>query len=344
MWHRTDSFRQGRVKPLARIRCRAVHAGGSVLSFDLRQASVALDFTQGAGELLTSTAYAIPGLGKLPAALATFQLSTTLPYDFGLVTQLLNEVHEVDTFHTGSVRNVYSPDVRCAAELLVDEVARGMGRDALRFRRDFAKDDRMRAVIDAVAKAGPWGRKLGPGRAQGIAIHSEYKSRAACLVEIDCRPRTVGREVEHGFTGPRVTRVVYAVDVGLAINPMGLRAQMMGGIVDGIGQALTYGLHLRDGAFLEGSWDDAFYPRQWNVPPKVEILVMPPTTGKPGGAGEFGVAASMAATACAYARATGTVPTTFPINHRRVDLGFAPFPTVPPIPASPTDGRRKAVV
>ena len=59
---------------------------------------------------------------------------------------------------------------------------------------------------------------------------------------------------------------------------------------------------------------------------------MPPTTGDPGGAGEFGVAAAMAAVACAYARATGTMPTAFPINHDE-PLGFDPLPTVPPIPA-----------
>jgi isoquinoline 1-oxidoreductase beta subunit len=112
---------------------------------------------------------------------------------------------------------------------------------------------------------------------------------------------------------------------------------MQGGIMDGIAQALTYSLHLDDGYFLEGSWDNAYYTRQWNVPPDVQVIVMPPTTGQPGGAGEFGVAASMAATACAYARATGTFPTEFPINHNQ-PLGFTPYPTVPPIPQSPTDG------
>ena len=64
-----------------------------------------------------------------------------------------------------------------------------------------------------------------------------------------------------------MTKAVCAVDVGLPINPLGLEAQMMGGIMDGIGQALTYSLHLKDGYFLEGSWDDAFYTRQWNTPP-----------------------------------------------------------------------------
>ena len=47
----------------------------------------------------------------------------------------------------------------------------------------------------------------------------------------------------------------------------------------------------------------------------------------------------MAAVACAYGRATGTMPTSFPINHN-APLGFTPSPTVPPIPESRTDGLR----
>jgi isoquinoline 1-oxidoreductase beta subunit len=112
---------------------------------------------------------------------------------------------------------------------------------------------------------------------------------------------------------------------------------MLGGLMDGIALTLTSSIHLRNGLPLEGSWDNYFYTRQWNVPPDVTVIVMPSTGEKPGGAGEFGVAASMAAVACAYARATGRMPTEFPINHNE-PLGFEPLPTVPPIPPSPTDG------
>jgi isoquinoline 1-oxidoreductase beta subunit len=69
----------------------------------------------------------------------------------------------------------------------------------------------------------------------------------------------------------------------------------------------------------------------------VQIVIMPSTSESPGGAGEFGVAASMAAVACAYARATGTMPTEFPINHH-APLGFDLIPTVPSTPQSPTNG------
>ena len=139
-----------------------------------------------------------------------------------------------------------------------------------------------------------------------------------------------------GLTGPRVTRVVMVVDVGLPINPRGLEAQMIGCISDGIGLALTESLHISDGLPLEGSWDEFFYTRQWNTPPEVTIVVLPPTTGEPGGAGELGVAGSFAAVACAYTRATGTMPSRFPINHGT--LSFDPLPREPSIPQSPTDG------
>ena len=60
---------------------------------------------------------------------------------------------------------------------------------------------------------------------------------------------------------------------------------------------------------------------------------MPPTTGMPGRRGRIRLSPpSMAAVACAYARATGTMPTEFPINHNE-PLGFIPYPTVPPLPA-----------
>ena len=111
---------------------------------------------------------------------------------------------------------------------------------------------------------------------------------------------------------------------------------MIGGFSDGLALTLTSSCHLRDGHFLEASWDNYFYTRQWNVPPVLDVHVMDSDADHPGGAGEAGVAASAAAVACAYARATGTVPTVFPINHGTVS--FVPKAFVPSVPESPTDG------
>jgi isoquinoline 1-oxidoreductase beta subunit len=336
MWHRADEPRQGRVHPMATSRIRATHLLGQVLTFEQRHTSVVTDFSHGLGDMLTATAATLPtGLANLGLAESVFLLSQELPYNFGVVSQLLTET---DTrFNTGSMRNIYSPDVRCAAELVVDQLAKVMRKDPLAFRLEFLKDQRTRAVLKRVAEVGGWGRLMAPGTAQGIAIHKEYKGSTACLVEIDCRPETINRKVRDAVTGPRVTKAVIAVDAGLVINPQGLKAQMMGGFSDGLALALTSSLHLRDGHFLEASWDNYYYTRQWNIPPEFQVVIVESDTEQPGGAGEAAVASSFAAVACAYARATGRMPTRFPINHD-APIGFEVKPFVPPVPASPTDG------
>ncbi|MFJ4906513.1 molybdopterin cofactor-binding domain-containing protein [Streptomyces sp. NPDC093249] len=339
MWHRTDDFRQGRTHPMSTSRVRATYTLGEVLTYEQRHTSVATDFGHGFGEVLTAQAARLP-VADLTFSEAMFQLTQISPYHLGVTTQLLAETDK--GFNTGSMRNIYSPNVRCAQELVMDELAKRTGQDGYAMRRRLVKDARARAVLDKVAEVGEWGRTMPSGTAQGIAVHTEYHSAVAVLAEIDCRPRTTGREIPGAYTGPRVTRVVCAVDVGLAVNPRGLEAQMMGGISDGIALTLTSGLHLRDGHFLEGSWDQYFYTRQWNTPPELEIIVMPPSGDRPGGAGELAVAGAMAAVACAYGRATGTMPTVFPVNHAE-PLAFTPLPTVPPVPASPVDGRARAL-
>jgi isoquinoline 1-oxidoreductase beta subunit len=184
--------------------------------------------------------------------------------------------------------------------------------------------------------AGDWGKAMPSRTAQGIAVHSEYQGAIAVLAEIDCTPATASRPITDGVTGPRVTKALVVVDAGFAVNPRGLQAQMIGGVQDGIALALTSSLHIAGGIPLEGSWDNYFYTREWNTPLDVEVIVMPATSNSPGGAGELGVAPAMAAVACAYARATGTLPTRFPINHGT--LGFTPLPREPSTPQSPTNG------
>jgi isoquinoline 1-oxidoreductase beta subunit len=225
----------------------------------------------------------------------------------------------------------------CAQELVVDQVAAKMGQDPLTFRRNFLRDERVLAVLNKAAQAGEWGRTMAPGTAQGIAVHTEYQAAIAVLVEIDCTSATINRPITDGVTGPRVTKALIVVDAGFCINPTGLEAQMIGGMEDGIALALTSSLHIKDGIPLEGSWDNYFYTREWNAPPDLQVIIMPDTSESPSGAGELAVAPSFAAVACAYARATGTLPTYFPINHNG-PLAFTPLPLEPSTPQSPTDG------
>jgi isoquinoline 1-oxidoreductase beta subunit len=333
-WSRTDSFRQGRTHPMCISRVRANYLLGNVISYEQRHTSVQTDFGHGLGEMITATAAHLPVAGNLSFAETIFELTQSSPYNFGVTTQLLNEVPL--GFNTGSMRNIYSPNVVCAQELVVDQLAAKMGKDPVRFRREFLKDQRLLAVLNKAAKAGDWGRAMPAGTAQGVGLHAEYRGAVAALVEIDCRPQTVNRPIRDGVTGPRVTKVLIVIDPGFAINPRSLEAQMIGGAQDAIALALTSSLHIKNGIPLEGSWDNYFYTRQWNTPLDMQVIIMPNTSDSPCGAGELAVAPAFAAIACAYARATGTMPTSFPINHGT--LGFDPLPLEPSTPQSPTDG------
>jgi len=323
---------------------RATYSGGSVFSFEQRHTSVATDYSMAFGEMMSSSGATSPPNGEgnfLFYSQGVWNLSVSVPYNFGQVDHALNETRQYDTFHSGSVRNLYNADAAVARELVVDRLAKAMGQSPYAFRKAFVKDDQSRAVLQAAAKAARWGRSMPAGTAQGIAFHSEYHGKIAAVAEIDCRPHTRHRRVHQGVTGPRVTKLVIAVDVGLPVNPRGLEAQMQGGAMDAIGQILTESLHLHNGYFLEGSWDDYYYTRQWNVPRQIKIIVMPPSSDSPGGAGEFPIAVTKSAVACALARATAKMPREFPINHSD-PLPFRPFPTQPPIPQSPRDGLHDA--
>lgn len=307
MWTRVDDIRHGRMRPATHHRLRVTHLAGQVVSYEHRVASVQTDFRTGVGEVL-SAAFA----KLLPASFpqTVFALTEKVPYNLGLVTELLNEIPL--RMNTASWRSVYSATVRAAEEIMVDEVARALGQDPVAFRRATLKTARARAVLDTVAEHGRWGRPMPAGHAQGVAFHEEYRSCTACLIEIDARdPKQ-----------PRVIRAVIAADVGRPINPRGLESQLLGGLTDGISTVLQAGVHIDKGLPLESSYAQFRYARQRHTPSDVDIHIMP-ANGDPGGAGELGVPAAAGAVANAYARATGTSPRSFPINF---PVDFEPLP------------------
>jgi isoquinoline 1-oxidoreductase beta subunit len=310
MWSRVDDMRHGRARSATHHKIRVTHALGQVLTYEHRVGSVETDFRHGLGEILSASAAKLPVGGNLSFTQTVFATTVKVPYNFGVVTEVLNEVPL--QMHTGSWRSVYSANTRGAEEILVDELAKKLGKDPVTFRREFLKTDRQRAVLNKVASAGKWGRSMPKGFAQGVGFHDEYKSCTACLVEIDARdPKN-----------PRVVKAVIAADVGRPINPRGLESQLLGGLTDAISTTLRAGLHIDKGLPLEGSYSQFHYARQKDTPPEVEIHIMP-ANGEPGGAGELGVPAAVGAIGNAYARATGISPRRFPINF---PVDFDPFP------------------
>jgi isoquinoline 1-oxidoreductase beta subunit len=199
---------------------------------------------------------------------------------------------------------VYSYAARCGEEILVDKIAAAMGQDPLAFRLAFGKDDRIKTLLRKVAEVGDWGRSMPPGTAQGICANTRDRSYGASLVEIDATDPA----------NPRVTKAVIAVDAVLPINPRSIEGQQLGGLADAIGVVLTASSQVKNGLPLNSGWDDFGWPAQGNYPTDVQVIVMPRDGDTPGGIGESGVPNTAGAIANAYIRATGKMPTRFPVN------------------------------
>jgi xanthine dehydrogenase molybdenum-binding subunit len=86
----------------------------------------------------------------------------------------------------------------------------------------------------------------------------------------------------------RVLRVVAACDAGRAINPIGVLGQIEGGVVMGIGTALTETYRIENGVPQTRRWRDYPIPRFEQAPPIVAHIVEHPTAEGPYGAKGIG--------------------------------------------------------
>jgi isoquinoline 1-oxidoreductase beta subunit len=284
---------------MARCAIRASWFGSSPTSFDNTIVAAHTDFTHGLSDALTAA-----GASILPGTFTQVGFNTmiSLPYRFGITDHNLIE-HDLGV-PTCSWRSVFSGVLATSNEIFIDELARELGYDEVSFRSDYLDDDRVRRCLTKVTEMGNWGRSMPSGHAQGIAIHSEYRSACAYLVEID----TTGDE-------PRLTRVFCAVDVGLPVNPLGLKAQMEGCLVDAWSLMFRAGNHIDNGTVRENAFTDYLWARMRHTPLVIDTYVFPAGhNSEPGGAGELGFPPAAAACVNAYARATGTKPRRFPIG------------------------------
>jgi carbon-monoxide dehydrogenase large subunit len=123
----------------------------------------------------------------------------------------------------------------------------------------------------------------------------------------------------------KVLRMVAAHDVGKAINPVGVEAQIEGGVVQGLGATLSEELLVQDGVVLNPSFVEYKIPTALDVPEIMPIIVEAPHEDGPYGAkglAEVVLAPTSAAVANALFNATGVRITDLPITPEKVLRGL----------------------
>jgi len=195
---------------------------------------------------------------------------------------------------TGSYRSLGCAVNNFARESHMDEIAAAVGLDPVELRLKNLTHPRFRRVLERAAADFGWTPGKAPsGRGVGVAVGLDVGSYVAECVQVE----VAGSEV-------RVERVASALDCGLVVNPEGVRNQMEGSIVMGLGPALTEAIDFRQGVLTTPSFARYRVPRINNAP-RIEVALVGDPETPSTGAGEPGIVPIAAALANAVFDRTG---------------------------------------
>ncbi len=119
---------------------------------------------------------------------------------------------------------------------------------------------RLSETLKLAAKKSGWGQPVAKGHGRGIAVHFTFGSYVAYVVDVSVD--AAGTLKVHKVTG--------AIDCGLAVNPLGVAAQMEGGVCDALSTALHERITINNGSVVETNFDRYRLMKIDEAPPVVE--------------------------------------------------------------------------
>jgi isoquinoline 1-oxidoreductase subunit beta len=196
----------------------------------------------------------------------------------------------------GSYRTLAATANNFARECFMDELAAAAGSGPLEFRLAHLENPRLRAVLEAAAQRFDWSGRAGrrdPTLGVGLACGTEKGSHVAACAEVAIADGEVS-----------VRRVCQVFECGAVLNPEGLRAQVAGCILMGMGPALREEMRFEGGRVLNASFASYRVPRFGDTPELDVHLLDRPDLPSVGG-GETPIIAIAPAIANAVCHATG---------------------------------------
>jgi isoquinoline 1-oxidoreductase subunit beta len=281
-WTREDEFARGWYRPAQAARLRAsIAADGTILALHTRVAGPSL-----------RAEFSPAGLKPGEVDGSSVQNLAEARYRF--------EAHRIEyvlrhfAIPVAPWRSVGATHNAFFLECFLDEVAKATSQDPVALRRALlAHDARALRVVDTAADAAGWSKPPPKGIARGFAYFECYGSLCAQVAEVTLRD---GR--------PRVTKVVVALDCGDVILPDQARAQVEGGVIQGLSTAMHEAVTIADGAAVERNFDRYRLLAIGDAPPVIDVHFV--RSGEAlGGVGEPPVPPVIPAVANALSRLTG---------------------------------------
>lgn len=178
-------------------------------------------------------------------------------------------------------------------ETFMDEITSASGVDpvALRLRLMSPWPTAVKAV-QKVAEMSAWGSMTKPGTGKGIAFTLSFGSWVAQVAQVSVVDDAI-----------RVDKVWCAVDVGRALDPRIIEAQMQSGILFGLAAAIGQEITFENGMAMQSNFHD-FPMLSMEQAPDIEVAILE-NAEHMGGVGEPGMPPSIPALGNAIFAATG---------------------------------------
>ena len=296
-WSRETDLRCGRYKPISAHYLNAAEdAAGRLVAWRHRIASDE--------PLAQSDPYRYHAGKRYPASSAAGARSA-----YRIDNMLAEVVGQEIGVRLAPVRGVGAVLNAFAAESFIDEIAHAKRIDAVDLRLTLLNSHPgAQAVLRRAAAMARWRDR----DVLGIAFTETLGTLLATVAEIEV-DQTSGVVV--------VSEVWAAIDVGMPIQPDNVIAQLQGGIIFGVSNALKERITIRNGAAVQSNFHDYSVLRM-SESPRIHCQVLD-SNRKPCGVGEVGTVGIVAAVANAFARRTGRRIRHLPLTPERIRNALA---------------------
>ncbi|MBL4731268.1 MAG: xanthine dehydrogenase family protein molybdopterin-binding subunit [Rhizobiaceae bacterium] len=285
-WTREEDTSHDVYRPAAKTKLRALLNPGTIptaLDIHLATPSIIKSFMGRTFPMLSPAGpdrTMVDGLFDQPYTIENYRVSTS----------------KVDVnIPVGFWRSVGASHTAYVHECFLDEIAEKSKMDPLAMRLELAKEyPAALGVLNKVAEMCVWDNKFAKNstRGRGLALSLSFGTWVAEVVQVNA--------TEDGIV---IENVWCATEIGEALDPDNVKAQMMSGIIFGLSAAMGQEITFSDGMVEQQNFD-GFDVMRMHQCPTIEVEILE-TYHKMGGAGEPGTPPAAPALANAIYAATG---------------------------------------
>lgn len=288
-WSREEDMTHDFYRPMAMARFKAIMGD---------KTPVLVDYQTSASSVTASQMGRI-GIPVGGPDISIVQAAWDQPYD--IEHYRVTGYKAQEALPVSSWRSVGSSQNAFFHESIMDELAHAKNIDPMQMRLDLVSHDASHKVLDDVKKRSGWGGILPEGHFQGLAFSLSFGVPAAEVVEIKILDGKV-----------KIIKVFATVDVGIALDPRNIEAQVMGGINFGLAAAIMGEITVKDGQVEQTNFHN-YNSIRMNQSPNIDVNVLE-NGDKIRGIGEPGTPPAAPALANAIFAATGKRIRALPLN------------------------------